>query len=219
MEKKKEANKFSIVKLLLTILCTTIVSAFIGFTILFIEVIPSWMISEVVMNLEKDSEVLVEIGKEYEEKLELTTESEQGKNGENYPSKGILLYYLTTGAPSRPIVEVYAKAFLIGIALGTIIYIVAVQNRNEKKMIIELIIAFIVLVVIVIFLNLGYEAIINKGITELNAEQVKYSTYIYDLESNEYLLIQYVVVATIIYIVNMIRQKIIANKLNKELKN
>lgn len=219
MKNKEKVKEFSIGKLLVTILSTTILSTFIGFTILFVGVIPKWMVSEVVLNLEKDSEILIEIGRTQEENLNRATESEREQYGEEYPTEGILLYYLTNGVPSRPIIEVYAKSTLIGIALGTIIYIVAVQNIKEKKMIIELIIAFIALIIIVMLLNLAYETIINKGINELNTEQVKYSTYIYDIESNEYLLFQYVIVATIIYIINMIRQKILTNKLNKELNN
>ena len=43
METKEYMRKFSIVKLLITILGTVIVTTFIGFTILFISVIPNWM--------------------------------------------------------------------------------------------------------------------------------------------------------------------------------
>lgn len=42
------------------------------------------------------------------------------------------------------------------------------------------------------------------------------STIIYDLESNN-VLIPYIIVTAVIYIGNMVRQKILTNKLNKEL--
>lgn len=219
MKRKERVKKFLIWKLLLTILCTTIISTFIGFTIIFISAIPRWIISEVVFNLDDDSEILIEIGKTQEENFERVTENEEQHDGKKDADKGLILYYLTNKLPTQLIVNVYAKSFLIGIVVGTIIYIVAVQKVNEKKMIIELIISFIVLVVIIMILNIGYEAIINKGINELNPQQVKFSTYIYDIESNKYFVIQYIIVAAIIYIVNMIRQKILTNKLNKELNN
>lgn len=217
MKNKEGVNKFSTGKLLLTILCTTMVTIFISFTIMFIQVFPTWALSEVVLNLERDSDALSKIGNEMEERFESAIEKDEQGEGENHPDKGILLYYLTNRLPTQMIVNVYAKSLLIGIALGTIIYIIAVQNVNEKKMIIELVIAFMILIGIIMILNVGYEASINKGINELNPEQVKYSTYIYDIESNEYLIIQYIVVAAIIYIANMIKQKILTNKLNKEL--
>lgn len=217
MKNKEGVNKFSTGKLLLTILCITMVTIFISFTIMFIQVFPTWALSEVVLNLERDSDALSKIGNEMEERFESAIEKDEQGEGENHPDKGILLYYLTNRLPTQMIVNVYAKSLLIGIALGTIIYIIAVQNVNEKKMIIELVIAFMTLIGIIMILNVGYEAIINKGINELNPEQVKYSTYIYDIESNEYLIIQYIVVAAIIYIANMIKQKILTNKLNKEL--
>ena len=65
-------------------------------------------------------------------------------------------------------------------------------------------------------INLGYETLINKAIQSINPTDVTYSTYIYDLESNN-VLIPYIIVAAVIYIGNMVRQKILTNKLNKEL--
>ena len=110
-------------------------------------------------------------------------------------------------------------SFTIGVVLGTIIYIVAVQKTTEKKMVVQLLLAFIILVILMILFNWGYEAIINKAINDIEPTKVQYSTYIYDIESNNYILIQYIVVAAVIYIINIFRQKIIANKLNKELNN
>ena len=212
---------FSFKKLLLTILCTAIVSVFIGTTILFIFSIPNWLQTEVVASMEKDSEALIEMVKSYQENLEQIQEifnEDKALYGEDYPTEGIFLFQLINTFSRNRIVEVYTMSVLIGIALGTIIYIIAVQNINGKQMLIELVVAFIVLFVLITLLNIGYEAIINKAISNANATDVKYSTYIYDLESNN-ILIPYIIVAIIIYLANMIRQKIITNKLNKQLNN
>lgn len=221
MESKEKVKMFSLKKLLLTILCTVMISIFIGSTILFIYAIPSWMQLEVIVSLDKDSEVLIEIGKSYQENIKQLEENfneEKEQYGDNYPAEGIYLFQLINLFSANRIVLIYAMSLLIGIVLGTIIYIVAVQNIKGKQIVFELIVAFIILFMFVMLLNAIYGAIINKAINEINPTEVKYHAYIYDLESNK-AVIPYIIVAAIIYIVNMVRQKILTNKLNKELNN
>lgn len=222
MKNKGERLKtFSIKKLLLTILCTVIVSVFIGSTILFVGSVPQWLQSEVITGMEKGTESLVEIGKSYQigyERIEETFREDKALYGEDYPSEELFLMQLINIFSTNRIMQVYSLSFLIGIALGTIIYIVAVQNIKEKQILIELVIAFVVLFILMMLINLGYETLINKAIQSVNPTDVTYSTYIYDLESNN-VLIPYIIVAAVIYIGNMIRQKIITNKLNKQLNN
>lgn len=222
MKNKGERLKtFSIKKLLLTILCTVIVSVFIGSTILFVGSVPQWLQSEIITGMEKGTESLVEIGKSYQigyERIEETFREDKALYGEDYPSEELFLMQLINIFSTNRIMQVYSLSFLIGIALGTIIYIVAVQNIKEKQILIELVIAFVVLFILMMLINLGYETLINKAIQSVNPTDVTYSTYIYDLESNN-VLIPYIIVAAVIYIGNMIRQKIITNKLNKQLNN
>ena len=67
-------------------------------------------------------------------------------------------------------------------------------------------------------ISIYIQIIINKLISNITAESITYYAHIYDLESNEeYLIVQYIVLVAIIYIINLIRQKIITNRLNKEL--
>ena len=107
-------------------------------------------------------------------------------------------------------------SFLIGIVLGSIVYIVSIQNAKGKNLILELVLTFIVVVAIMLVLNIGYSWIINKTINQINLTQIDYSTYIYDLQINN-MLISYIIAIVVIYIGNMVYQKVITNKLNKEL--
>lgn len=212
---------FSVKKLLLTILCTLIVSVFIGTTILFVSSIPQWVQSEVVMGMEEGSESLVELGKSYQvvyEQMEEKFNKDKALYGEDYPAEEIFLMQTINIFSTNRIMAIYTMSILIGIVLGTIIYIVAIQNIKGIEIVIELFLAFVVLFILITLLNLGYQTIINKLIGDVNPTDVTYYTYIYDLESNN-ILLPYTIVAAVIYIVNMIRQNIITNKLNKQLNN
>lgn len=216
---RNQEKTFSVKKFLLTILCTVIVSVFIGSTILFVGSVPQWIQSEVITGMEEGSESLIEIGKSYQvgyEQIEESFKEDKALYGEDYPSEELFLMQLINIFSTNRIMQVYSLSFLIGIALGTIIYIVAVQNIKGKQVFIELVVAFVVLFVLMMLINLGYETLINKAIQSVNPTDVTYSTYIYDLESNN-VLIPYIIVAAVIYIGNMVRQKILTNKLNKEL--
>ena len=216
---RNQEKTFSVKKFLLTILCTVIVSVFIGSTILFVGSVPQWIQSEVITGMEKGSESLIEIGKSYQvgyEQIEESFKEDKALYGEDYPSEELFLMQLINTFSTNRIMQVYSLSFLIGIALGTIIYIVAVQNIKGKQILIELVVAFVVLFILMMLINLGYETLINKAIQSVNPTDVTYSTYIYDLESNN-VLIPYIIIATVIYIGNMVRQKVLTNKLNKEL--
>ena len=223
METKEYMRKFSIVKLLITILCTVIVTTFIGFTILFISVIPNWMYSEV-MTVIDTTEEGIEAGKYWEELFENSTEKDQEEYnkemmfGEEYSVKGNVLINLIYGRPSYLIVKTFVMSFIIGVVIGTVIYIIVIQQVDRKKMIFELLIAFFILIVSIMLLNLLYQTIINNMIDNVTTDSITYYTHIYDLESNEeYIVIQYIAIIGIIYIINLIKQKILANRLNKEL--
>jgi len=216
---RNQEKTFSVKKFLLTILCTVIVSVFIGSTILFVGSVPQWIQSEVITGMEEGSESLIEIGKSYQvgyEQIEESFKEDKTLYGEDYPSEELFLMQLINIFSTNRIMQVYSLSFLIGIVLGTIIYIVAVQNIKGKQILIELVVAFVVLFVLMMLINLGYETLINKAIQSVNPTDVTYSTYIYDLESNN-VLIPYIIIATVIYIGNMVRQKVLTNKLNKEL--
>lgn len=216
---KLNFKTFSVKKLLKTILYTVIISVFIGTTTLFFMAILENAQLEIISNLDENSETLIQIGKGYQEAAdEINKEiSEEKKTyGEDYPAEGIFLYQLISRFSTNRIVQVYSVALTIGIVSGIIIYIVAIQNTSKKQVIIELAIAFVVLIILImLFINKGYEIILNKAINSINPTNVQYSIPEY-IDIKE-MLIVYVVIAVVTYIVNMIRQKVLTNRLNKQL--
>ena len=218
MEKLK-FKTFSVKKLLKTILYTVIISVFIGTTTLFFMAILENAQLEIISNLDEISETLIQIGKGYQEAAdEINKEiSEEKKTyGEDYPAEGIFLYQLISRFSTNRIVQVYSVALTIGIVSGIIIYIVAIRNTSKKQVIIELAIAFVVLIILImLFINKGYEIILNKAINSINPTNVQYIIPEY-IDIKE-MLIVYVGIAVVTYIVNMIRQKVLTNRLNKQL--
>ena len=221
MEKRGKIKTFSFKKLLSTILFTVIISVFVGTTIVVVFSVQDRFMAEIVKNLEPDSEQLMQIGEAYKKAtniIEKEINEHKIKYGADYPIEEILLFQAIQMFSTTRILETYIMSLLIGVVSGTIIYILAVQNVKGKQIFIELIIAFVILFTIINLLNIGYEAIINKLITNINPKAIKYSAYIYDLENNN-ILIPYIIISVVIYLANMLRQHIIPRKLNKELEN
>lgn len=218
MKNKENLKAFSFKKLLLTILCSIIVTTFILFTAMFVEEIPTWIMSEVMMMADEESEILIYEGKSAEKAMEAFSSKQKEKHGEEYPAEGILVKQVIYMMESGPIVRTYVHSLLLGAILGTIIYIVSVQGAKGKQLVIELFIAFVILSLFILTINLGYKAIINKAINETGATDAFYDTYVYNIESNN-IVYTFIVVFAIVYLVNFIRQKILTNKLNKELNN
>ena len=214
--KKLEFKTFSIKKLLITILYTIIISVFIGSTALFLLSIPEVIQLEVINSLDGDSETLVEIGKVYQEQVDQINKKineEKELYGEDYPADEILLYQFICKFSTSRIIQVYLFSLITGVILGIVIYIVAIQNILPKQVFIELIIAFIILVMLIAFFNIGYEMVLNKAINNIGSTDIKYST---DLDISN-IVILYIIIAIVIYIIHMIKQKVLTNKLNKQL--
>ena len=116
------------------------------------------------------------------------------------------------------IIKVYTLSILIGVSTGAIIYIISIQRAKGKQLIIELIVSLLIVFGLVLFTNLGYEAYINNHVHIFNMTKIRTSAYIYEPEIKD-ILISYVIVAIVIYIGNIIRQKILTHKLNKEIES
>lgn len=214
--KKLEFKTFSIKKLLITILYTIIISVFIGTTALFLLSIPEVIQLEVINSLDGDSETLVEIGKVYQEQVDQINKKineEKELYGEDYPAYEILLYQFICKFSTSRIIQVYLFSLITGVILGIVIYIVAIQNIPQKQVFIELVIAFIILVMLIALFNIGYEMFLNKSINNIGSTDIKYST---DLDISN-IVILYIIIAIVIYIIHMIKQKVLTNKLNKQL--
>lgn len=214
--KKLEFKTFSIKKLLITILYTIIISVFIGTTALFLLSIPEVIQLEVINSLDGDSETLVEIGKVYQEQVDQINKKineEKELYGEDYPADEILLYQFICKFSTSRIIQVYLFSLITGVILGIVIYIVAIQNIPPKQVFIELVIAVIILVMLILLFNIGYEMVLNKAINKIGSTDIKYST---DLDISN-IVVLYIIVAIVIYIIHMIKQKVLTNKLNKQL--
>lgn len=218
MKIQKKFKTFSIKKFFLTVLFTVIVSVFIGSTILFVGSVPQWIRAEIMFGIEPGSEFLVELASNDNlyEKFEETSNQEKSLYGEDYPAEELLLCRLIDLLSTNRIMQVYTLSLLIGISLGTIIYIVAIQNIKFKQIVLELFVAFLILYIFVALLNLGYETIINQLIQNITSQEITYYTYLYDFQWYT-ALVPYIFAAIIIYVTNMVKQKIITAKFNKQL--
>lgn len=211
----KKEKKFSVKELLKTILYAIVVVNFIVFTVTFVEEIPNLILSEAIQAADADSEFLIEVGKSLDESAEEYITTQKEKYGEEYPATGILVQHMICSLVSGTIIQNYVISLLLGTILGTIIYIVSVQKAKGIELVIEIFIAFIVIAIITAGINLGYQAIINKAINVERATDTFYYTYLY----GDSIFLPYIAVFAVVYIGNMIQQKILTNKLNKELNN
>ena len=169
--KNLKFKTFSIKKLLTTILYTVVISVFIGTTILFLLSAPEAIQAEMIGDMQ-DSENVREIGKNYEEqvqKIEEYINECKELYGENYPAGEIFLCQFISKLSTGRIIKGYLLSLTIGVVLGIIIYIVAVQKIPKEEVVIELMFAFVILLILAIILNVGYEAIINKIINSNNS--------------------------------------------------
>lgn len=222
MKVLKEVFKgFSIKKYLLCVLLSIIVSTFIGFTILFVTAVPAYTSVEILNELGQNSKEINEVGNSMQEIYNETKKhfaKEKEMYGEDYPAEGIFLYNITNSYRSYPICKVYTLALVYGIILGTLVYIIFVQKASGVQMLLETIFCGILIILLIILVNLGYNIAINMILNNIGVTDVKYtfSSYVYDIYSSDTSYI-FIGIIGIAYIVNLIFQKILVNKLNKKL--
>ena len=221
MKVLKEVFKgFSIKKYLLCVLLSIIVSTFIGFTILFVTEVPAYTSVEILNELGENSKEINEAGNSMQEKYNETKiqfAKEKEMYGEDYPAEGIFLYNITNSYRSYPICKVYTLALVYGIILGTLVYIIFMQKASGVQMLLETIFCGILIILLIILVNLGYNIAINMILNNIGVTDVKYtfSSYVYDIYSSDTSYI-FIGIIGIAYIVNLIFQKILVNKLNKK---
>ena len=220
---KKIFQEFSVKKLLLSILCTTIVVTSLGFTILFVPMAISYAQVEMLGEADENSEEIKEIGYSMQEnynRLKEQADQQKSTYGKDYPAEGIFLYKLINIFKSSEIVRVYMLSLLTGIILGTLIYIIFIQKAKTKQMLVEAIICGIIILILVLLVNIGYRTFVNAGIKNIGYKNSNgtYLTYVYDTEMKNIICI-FVGITVVAYIVNLIYQKVLANKLNKKLNN
>lgn len=198
----KNEQKFSVKKLLLTVITTIIVTNFIFFTVYFI--LNSFEYA-ILNNSINNPETVRKIDQSWEKQynqMEKYIQCERQMYGEDYPAGGFMLYSLIIRSEGR-LAQLYINSLLIGTIIGIILYAVAIQKVRGFDLIIELVVAFIILLSLIFIINLSFEII---GIGE-----------IFDYFDNMQLTIISLIIFVIVYIAEMIHQKTLAKKMNEEL--
>ena len=217
-------KKFNLKQLLLCIIGGICVSTFIGFSIIFVYNIASRSEVECVNALISAGQVeeVKELAKNYEEifdeglKSSIVDDTEQF--GEDFPSKGLLLYRLVNYLGTDTIVNMYVGTVLFGSILGIVIYIIFVQKATGKNLVKELIIALGIELLINYSINLVYRLIINS-VLKYSVENKEFDYYVDLLDSSlvDMTIWVFVGIVVIAYIVNIVRQNLITRKMNVEL--
>lgn len=205
-------------KLLLCILCSTIVTTFIGFTILFIYQFPSFLISNVSMQTDADSELLAETFNEYENDYQRIVDAVNKQKeiyGDDYPAGGRTLHNLIYMLGNRLIINTYITSLLIGIILGIFIYLIFIQQVTSKHIEIKIGIAFIIILAIVPIINWIYTILYNIFIKSTGTD-MNYNISICDLDTGIILAIS-LGIFFLVLLANLVYQKIRTYKLNKAL--
>jgi hypothetical protein len=208
-------KKFSLKKLLLTILCSIVITTFIGTTYLFITSLAFVENAKFLDYVDTGSEVFKQSMGHYEKIFNETVNNLKLEYGEDYPAAGVFFNSLVSSGYEH-LEKIYIISVIIGILVGSAFYIIVIQNAKGKKLIIELLIALGIILSIIYILNIGYEAFIYKATNGYNTNRIIYTTELYDIDNTNTILI-YVVVVAIAYIGNLVYQKIQTNRLNKEL--
>ena len=213
---KKIFEGFSLKKYLITVLCTIVIINFIGFTCLFVYSMDSYMIAEIASVSEADSQLVKDIGSHMEELFKLSNENTRAVMGDDYPAEGMLLFELTRGLKTVAIVRGYTLFALIGLALGTVIYIVFVQKVKGVQLLLEVLVFGLIIILLVLGSNLIYRMSINTTIGAFGMENTGFYGDILDINLTRYVII-YTIIIGGVYLINLIYQKLLANKLNKKL--
>lgn len=208
MEKRELFKNFSIRELLITIFKSTLITTFIGFTILFILAVPIMRYSEKLLELNKE-EAIELFGTNYGQydALEQLVADKKLKYGDDYPAD-LVITSLFQRTKIIAVMETYPFMVMSGIIIGCIVYVVGVQKAKGIELFFEIFMSFIVITIIGLVTNLIF------------GDVLIYNEYLYYFDVDNHGVFQmYIIIFLLVYICNMIKQKCIANKLNKELNN
>ena len=111
--------------------------------------------------------------------------------------------------------EKYKQSILVGIILGTFVYIVWVQKAKKKNLFIESVICGGMMLILVVLVNVIYELVFYVMMKNLGQEAYIYSLNdVYDIKN---VAIICVGIFAVVYVGNYIYQRIMVSRLNKEL--
>ena len=215
-------KKFSLIKLLKCILFSVMVTSFIAFSICFIENVARNSYITAWNELESNEQFIEDIksnsngiGDTYNQFQEGVNELKE-KYGEDYPAESILLHKAMMVSDSSEEIYSYLISVLIGIGLGTIVYIINEQKANGKVFIIELLVAATSLGILLIAIDYIYKFIVNSLIKTAGYNLIFEDTALGE-EFKIFILGVFITLIIIVYLVNFVVQKINSKKLNEEL--
>lgn len=211
--------KFSLKKLLLCLLCSVIITTSIGSTIIFIFAIPKWNLSEYIITLGHDPSTAKKLTGGFLERYQETIVEECNRQrelyGDDFPAEAFFTFDLMNFATSDLSIHTYILTFILGIIIGTIVYIVFVQKSKGINLLFSLIFALAIIVALILLVNFSYNTVMTHRLNELSNElNLIYDSPIFNIKI---ILLAFLIIFVTIYIINMVHQKIITNKLNKEL--
>ena len=197
----------SLKKILLCIIVSILIANFIIMGVTIVDMIFEHPTSRVEIFKDKiDQKQLIEFYKENENKMLQVKESDPEYYSDDFPIYGMFATILPLTILG-PMVSMYILSIVVGIIVGIIVYLIFIENKKGK----EVVIAFTTCFILTLLLYKGLIAI-----SELTSNLI-YTQY----EEFEWyqLFLGYAITFAVLYVVNLIYQKIITHKLNKELDN
>lgn len=211
----KENNKFSIKKLLKTICIWIAICAVVGMTYNFVSSLEGAVMFQTLTEPAEYPESMMSYFENLNTAFEQSVQSTKEFRGDNFPAEGANFYMYAVAWPSYQMVRTFTFSLVAGIIIGTLVYILMVQKASKMKAVLEVGIAFIL---IGAFVGLGYlsnnlvlKMALGGNVTLENP--LMFADYTITQWINLYVLL-----AVVLYVFNIVKQKITVIKLNKELK-
>lgn len=211
----KETNKFSIKKLLKTICIWIAICAVVAMTYNFISALEGAIMFQALTEPAEYPEGMMSYFESLNTAFEQSVQTTKEFRGESFPSEGANFYMYAVAWPSYQMVRTFTLSLLAGIIIGTLVYILMVQKATKMKAILEVGIAFIL---IGAFVGAGYLS--NNLVLKmaLGGNVALENPLMFADYTITQMVSLYVLLALILYVFNMIKQKITVMRLNKELK-
>ena len=195
----------SLKRLLLCIIVSILIANFLIMGITIVYMIFEHPTSTVEIFKDKiDKKELIEFYKENENKMLQEKESYPEQYSADFPIYGMFATILPLTVLG-PMLSMYILSIVIGIIVGIMVYLIFIENKKGKEVVISFTICFILTLLV-------YKGLI--AISDLTSNLI-YTQY--DEFEWYQLFIGYAITFAVLYVVNMIYQRATTKKLNKEL--
>ena len=204
----------SLKKLLLCIIISVLITNFIaiGITITCVLFDNTMVQIELCNRFSKDKvekDQIIEYYRQQERIMNEIKEENLDLYGEDYPIYGMFSAALPL-IGIDPIISMYIMSIVIGLVIGIVVYLIFIEDKKGLEAIISFVICFIITVLLYYLLQVLSD-ILNNSTTGV----IPY----FEFKPFEWhqLIIGYAVTFIGMYFINLIHQKRVTNKLNKEL--